>query len=178
MTEKFEETFWAEAIKLASPHFYALVTSVDKNGRPNVMGLSWWMFTSVNPPLAAIAVGQARYSHQCLEGCKEFVLCFPSEAQKDGAWFCGTKSGRNYDKFKESGLKAVPATKVSPPLIEGAMLAFECKVVQELDVGDHTIYVGEIVAMHKTPGVEKHLYTIAYSSLLSIDNEGNVDISG
>ena len=175
MPEKFEETFWAEVIKLASPHFYVLATCVDKNGRPGAIGLSWWMFTSVNPPLVAISVGKSHYSHQCLEHCKEFVLCFPSDTQKEGAWFCGTKSGRNHDKFKESGLRAVPATKVSPPLIEGAMLALECKVVSEHETGDHTIYVGEIVAMHKTPGVEKHLYTISYTSLLSIDSEGNVE---
>lgn len=175
MPQGFEETYWGEVVKLASPHFYTLATCIDKDGRPNAIGLSWWMFTSINPPMVAISVGHARYSHQCLDHCGEFVLCFPSGAQKDGAWFCGKASGRNHNKFAESGLKAVPATEVRPPLIEGAMLALECRVVGRHDAGDHTIYVGEIVAMHKTPGVEKHLYTLAYSSLLSIDWEGDVE---
>ncbi|MDD5095583.1 MAG: flavin reductase [Dehalococcoidia bacterium] len=87
------------AIELGSPYPYTLVVTLGKEGKPNVMGLSWWTFTCLQPPMIAISVGHARYTHECLEACREFTLCFPSQEQAKGAWSCGTKSGRQADKL-------------------------------------------------------------------------------
>jgi flavin reductase (DIM6/NTAB) family NADH-FMN oxidoreductase RutF len=70
------------AIELSSPYPYTLVVTLDKKGKPNVMGLSWWTFTSLQPPMIAISVGHPRYTHECIEKNKEFVLCFPSNNPK------------------------------------------------------------------------------------------------
>ncbi len=92
------------AIELSSPYPYTLVVTVDKQGKPNVMGAAWWTFTSVQPPMIAVSIGHPRYTHECLQSCKEFVVCFPSKEQAKAAWFCGTKSGRAMDKFAAAGL--------------------------------------------------------------------------
>jgi len=92
------------AIELSSPYPYTLVVTVNKQGKPNVMGVAWWTFTSVQPPMIAVSIGHPRYTHECLQSCKEFVLCFPSQEQAKAAWFCGTKSGRAMDKFAAAGL--------------------------------------------------------------------------
>ena len=112
-----------------------------------------------------------RYSHECIEACKEFVLCFPSEEQKDEAWFCGTNSGKDIDKFKESGFKKAPSKIVKPPLIEGSTVAYECKVVDKIETGDHTLFIGKVVAIHGSPEKPSHLYSIGYSKLTNISSE-------
>ena len=118
--------------------------------------------------MIAISIGKKRYSHECIEHCKEFVLCFPSKEQKNSAWLCGEKSGRDIDKFKETGFIALQSKIVKPPIIKGSTVAFECKVVDKLETGDHTIYVGTIVAIHGTPEKPNHLYSISYEKLIDL----------
>ena len=163
------------AIEIGSPYPYTLVVTSDKKGKPNAMGLSWWTFTSLQPPMIAISVGHARYTHECIEAGKEFVLCFPSKEQAQAAWLCGIKSGRKTDKFTEAGFTTAPSKVVKPPIIERATVAYECKVVGQMECGDHTLYNAEIAAVHGNPELIKHVYTVHYRKLLSIDREGNVD---
>lgn len=165
-----------EAFELASPYPYVLAVTLDSRGRPNIMGLSWWMFTSWSPLMMAISVGHQRYSHKCLEHHKEFVLCFPSEGQEKDAWFCGRKSGQDVDKFKETNFRPVTAKVVSPPIIEGVTAAYECKVVKHVETGDHTIFIADVVAIHGNPDRAKHLYSIHYTKLISLDCKGNVNL--
>lgn len=164
------------AIELGSPYPYTLVVTLSREQRPNVMGLSWWTFTSLRPPMVAIAVGHARYTHECIEANNEFVLCFPSEGQARAAWVCGKESGRHIDKLTEVGLTAVPSAVVKPPIIDGVTVAYECKVVGKMACSDHTLYNGEIVAIHGDPARAKHLFTVHYVKLISIDYGGNINL--
>ena len=175
--DKVKEIDLHTAIELGSPYPYTLVVTVDKRGKPNVMGLSWWTFTSLQPPMIAISVGHPRYTHECIEGCKEFVLCFPAKEQAKAAWSCGTKSGRKTDKFAATGLTTTPSKVIKPPIIEGATIAYECKVVGQLECGDHTLYNSEVVAVHGDPQRAKHLCSIHYGKLISIDYQGNLDMN-
>jgi flavin reductase (DIM6/NTAB) family NADH-FMN oxidoreductase RutF len=163
------------AIELGSPYPYTLVVTIDRQGKPNAMGLSWWTFTCLQPPMLAICIGQPRYTHECLEACREFVLCFPSEEQAKGAWLCGTKSGRKVDKFAQGGFTAIASKLVKPPIIAGSTVAYECKVVAKMECGDHTLYNSEVVAIHSDPQRAKHLFSIHYRKLVSIDYKGNID---
>jgi flavin reductase (DIM6/NTAB) family NADH-FMN oxidoreductase RutF len=163
------------AIELGSPYPYTLVVTLDRQQKPNVMGLSWWTFTCLQPPMVAISVGHPRYTHECLEACREFVLCFPSEEQAKAAWLCGIKSGRKTDKFAEAGITTIASKTVKPPIIEGSTVAFECKVVAQMECGDHTLYNSEVVAIHGDPQRAKHLFSIHYGKLVSIDQKGNID---
>ena len=165
-----------EAFELASPYPYMLVVTLDKRERPNIMGLSWWMFTSTKPLMIAISVGHRRYSYECLGHHKEFVLCFPSEGQEKGAWLCGIKSGKKIDKFEATGFKPVPSKEVKPPTIDGATVAYECKVVDQFKTGDHTVYVADVVAIHGNPKKINHLYSIHYKKLVSIGSNGNINM--
>jgi flavin reductase (DIM6/NTAB) family NADH-FMN oxidoreductase RutF len=166
-----------EAFELTSPFPYALAVTLDERERPNIMGLSWWTFTSWDPLMIAISVGQKRYSHNCLKHNREFVLCFPSEEQAKDAWFCGTKSGRDFDKFKETGFKPVHAKEVKPPIIDGVTVAYECRISSEVKTGDHTLYIANVVDMHGDHDRAKHLYSIHYKKLISLDCKGNIDLS-
>jgi flavin reductase (DIM6/NTAB) family NADH-FMN oxidoreductase RutF len=110
--------------------------------------------------MMAISVGLTRYSHDLIKNSGEFVVCFPSEQQQAAMIFCGTHSGRDYDKFAETSLEPLPASKVGVPLIGDAVANFECKLVSSLLTGDHTIFVGQVVASHVgRPGLRR-VYTL------------------
>jgi flavin reductase (DIM6/NTAB) family NADH-FMN oxidoreductase RutF len=160
------------AIELGSPYPYTLVVTVDKQNKPNAMGLAWWTFTCLQPPMIAISVGHPRYTHECLEACREFVLCFPSEEQAKAAWLCAVKTGRKVDKFAEAKLTAMPSKVVKPPIIGGCTVAYECKVVGKMECGDHTLYNGEVVAIYGDPDRARHLYSIHYRKPVSLDFKG------
>jgi flavin reductase (DIM6/NTAB) family NADH-FMN oxidoreductase RutF len=163
-----------KAFELASPFPYVLAVTLDKRERPNIIGLSWWMFTSWDPFMLAISVGHQRYSHEGLVHHKEFVLCFPSEGQEKDAWICGTKSGKNIDKFQATDFIPVHSKVVKPPMIEGATVAYECKIVKQVETGDHTVFIANIVAKHGNPEKINHLYSIHYTKLMSIGSTGEI----
>jgi len=163
-----------EAFELASPFPYVLAVTLDKRERPNIIGLSWWMFTSWDPLMMAVAVGHQRYSHECLEHNKEFVLCFPSEDQAKDAWMCGTKSGKDVDKFQETEFRPIHSKFVKPPMIEGSTVAYECRIVKQVETGDHTLFMANVLAMHGNPDKINHLYSTHYTKLISIGATGEI----
>jgi flavin reductase (DIM6/NTAB) family NADH-FMN oxidoreductase RutF len=127
------------------PRPVTIATSIEPEGRANAITLGWSMPTSFHPPLLAISVGHTRYSHLLLERCREFVLNVPSERIRDLAIQVGSCSGREVDKFAESGMTAVPARRVRPPAIGECLAAIECSIVDQFVTGDHTVFVGEVV---------------------------------
>jgi flavin reductase (DIM6/NTAB) family NADH-FMN oxidoreductase RutF len=155
-----KETSVQKAWKRKYPEQVSWAVSVDSEGRADIISLGWCMPTSFDPAMIAISVGKTRYSHQLISESREFVLAFPSEKMGEEVLYCGTHSGRDVDKFKETGLVAVPAKKVRPPLIEGCVATFECKVVGEIETGDHSIFVGKIVAAHVSEETKRRLYNL------------------
>ena len=168
-----QELSRTDALRLASPYPYVVATMLNPQGRPNAIGLSRWTITSVSPMHVAIAVAQTRYSYECLEHSREFVLNFPAANQAHGAWICGSRSGRRDDKLAASGLELIPSTRVEAPTIQGATLALECRIRQQLKTGDHTLYDAEVLAHRGEPGHPSHLYTLNQEKLVSIDLEGH-----
>ncbi|MDK1032197.1 MAG: flavin reductase family protein [Planctomycetia bacterium] len=151
----------SEALERKYPEPIGLAVTIDSRGVANIIPLGWVIQTSFVPLMFAISIGHPRYSHKLLSECREFVLALPSEEQAEAMWFCGSHSGRDTDKFAESGFEPVPATKVKPPLIKGACANFECKLTASLETGDHTIFVGEVVAAHVEPDAPGRLYTLS-----------------
>ena len=162
----------SEAVALSAPFPYALVTSLDTKGQPNAMGIAWVTRTSFDPFLIMISVDKKRYSYEGILNNKEFVLNYPSEDQAEAAWICGTKSGRDGDKIEPSGLKLVNSKAVKVPTIEGATVAFECKVVDQIVTGDHTVFIGQVVGMSGNLDKSRHLYVTANHKLFGMSGDG------
>ncbi|MBN1809033.1 MAG: flavin reductase family protein [Planctomycetes bacterium] len=129
-------------------HIAWAVTWDEQNSRPDIIVLGWAMPTSNKPPMLAVSIAFTRHSHKLLAETGEFVLAFPSVDMAAATTLCGTKSGRDTDKMAECGLRALPASRVRPPLIDGCPACFECIVRGRLDTGDHTVFAGEVVAAH------------------------------
>jgi len=152
---------FADAIKRKYPEQIVLAVSVDDKDQPDVITLGWAMPTSGRPPMLAISVGHTRYSHELIEKGGEFVLAFPSIQLAEACMVCGSTSGRDTDKLKAANLRTEPARVVRPPLLQGCLANFECKVRGKLVSGDHTIFVGEVLAAHVDESVSERVYNIA-----------------
>lgn len=137
----------SDAYRLLHPAKVVLVSSVGDDGKPNVITLAWNMPASFSPQMLAISVGKTRHSHRLIKESREFVVNIPSADLKDQVLLCGSTSGKDTDKFSEAGLTQEEAEKVKAPLIKECLASIECRLVNECDAGDHTIFVGEVVAV-------------------------------
>ena len=140
------------AWRLLYPRLLVLVTSVGKEGKPNIITLAWTMPTSFDPPLVAISVAGKKFSHKLIEESGEFVINIPPRGLLKQVVFCGSTSGRSVDKFKEADLTPLPSEKVRPPRIKECVAHLECKLVEKFQTGDHTVFVGEVVASSADEG--------------------------
>ena len=139
-----------------------LMTSASRAGKPNIITLGWGLFgwDYHRHPVAVVAIRPDRYTFALMEETTEFTLCVPTDAIASEVLFCGTKSGRDHDKFKETGLTAVPSTHVKPPCIEECPVHVECRVYhrgrlltaanrQKPPDKVHTLYYGEVLATYQ-----------------------------
>lgn len=143
----------SRAYRLLYPRNVVMVSCTDKTGKANIVTLAWSMPTSFDPPLVAISVSPRRHSHRLIEETKEFVVNVPTIEIARETLFCGRVSGRKHDKFREAPLTAISAKKVQAPIIEECVAHLECKLVQKITTGDHTIFIGRVVTAHVNEGV-------------------------
>ncbi|MBN1343617.1 MAG: flavin reductase family protein [Phycisphaerae bacterium] len=140
-----------------------LLVSKDGNDRPNAMTIGWGTIGAIwGKPMWVILVRPSRYTYQCIEKTGDFTINVPPPGLKEAVTFCGTKSGRDYDKFSTCKLTAVPGRAVNAPIIGECVVNYECRVVHHNDVlpselvgaiqnsaykdGDyHRVYFGEIL---------------------------------
>ncbi len=125
-----------------------LVTCVDEQGRPNILTLAWVGVVCSIPPMLSIAVRPERFSHGLIKKSGQFVVNLPSENILWAADYCGTRSGRDVEKFAGAGLTIVPASEVKPPLVGECPINIECEVRHHLSLGSHDLFIGEVVALH------------------------------
>jgi len=112
-------------------------------------------------------VSPRRYYHKLIEETREFVVNVPSQNLVKQTVFCGSVSGRDHDKFKETGMTPIPAIKVKPPIIQECVSNLECKVIASYECGDHTLYVGEVVATHVDEGMLQETLDVTKARTLS-----------
>lgn len=124
-----------------------LVSVADSQGRPNVFTVAWAGTVCSNPPMVSISVRPERYSYHCIEETGEFVINLTTKKLAFATDFCGVKSGREVDKFKEMHLTAVPAKEVKAPLIGESPVSLECRVEQTIPLGSHTMFVAKVVSV-------------------------------
>ena len=143
-----KQVSFSEAIKKKYPEWVVLISTMDDRGRANVMPAGWAMIVSGEPFMFAVAVGHGRYTHNCIRSGREFVIGFPGPGMEEVIKYCGSRSGKDVDKFRETGLEALPATRVKPPLMGGCIVNLECVLEGELETRDHTTFAGRVVAAH------------------------------
>ena len=116
--------------------------------KPNVMTAAWTGIINSEPPMTYVSIRPERHSHNIISETKEFVINLTNLPLVAAADFCGVKSGRNVDKFKEMKLTASPCSQISAPQIEEAPVSIECRVKDIQHFGTHDMFLAEIVAVN------------------------------
>ena len=160
-----EQVSAGEALQKKYPESVACAVCADAEGNPNIIPLGWFMQTSFEPPMCAISVGHTRYSHELIEDRGEFVAAFPAEGFEEDVLYCGTRSGRDVDKFAETSFTPAESDAVESPLIAEAVANLECRVDDALETGDHTIFTGKIVAAHVNRGAGRRIFNMGEHDL-------------
>ena len=142
--------------KLLHPCMTILVVSVSCDGRPNVMACAWNMPVSEEPPMIAVALGSRSYTSQLISESGEFTVNIPDERLLKAIWICGTKSGRNVDKFKLAGLTPGPARRVKAPIVDECVAHLECRLNSQLEAGECIIFVDEVLEAYCEEGFFKN----------------------
>ncbi len=135
----------AQALRLINAGGVVLVTSRYKD-RENVMSASWNTPLSFSPPLVGIAIHPARFTHDLIKKSEQFALNIPTVSLLKAVEICGTYSGRDVDKFAKANLTPVDALEIDVPLIEECIGHIECVLTDAFTTGDHTFFVGQVVA--------------------------------
>lgn len=132
---------------LVFPRPVALVTSHSDKG-DNIVTLSWVGTVCSSPPVVAIGIRKNRFSFSLIYKSGEFVINIPEADLVREADFCGTRSGREVDKFDKTGLTKEKSKVVKAPLIKECPINIECKLIRTVELGSHTLFLGEVVGTH------------------------------
>ena len=136
-----------EGRKAFPPYPLALVTI--PGSPPNIITAALIHVFSFEPLQIGIGIAPTRYSYELLKVASGFVVNIPTKELLDHVVFCGTKSGRDVNKFEKTRLTDVPAQTVEAPLIAECPVNFECEITQIIETGDHHWFIGEVKVIHK-----------------------------
>ena len=115
------------------------------SGRPNILTVAWAGTVCTNPPMLSISVRPERYSYHMIEAAGEFVVNLTTESLVRATDYCGVRSGRDVDKFKEMNLTAMPGEKLTyAPVIAESPVNLECRVQKEIPLGSHNMFLAKI----------------------------------
>lgn len=127
----------------------AVMVSCQRSGeKPNIITVAWTGTICTNPPMLYISVRPERYSYGIIKETGEFVVNLTTKELARATDFCGVRSGKNVDKFKETGLTPLAADHVQAPLIAEAPVNIECRVTEIKELGSHHMFLAEVLAVH------------------------------
>ncbi|MBO6164731.1 MAG: flavin reductase family protein [Lachnospiraceae bacterium] len=124
-----------------------MVTCGRHDGESNIITIAWAGTVCSNPPMVSISVRPDRYSYHLIKETGAFAVNLVTEPLTRAMDYCGVRSGRDHDKWKECSLTPVPAETIDCPLIEESPVNIECKVVSEHALGSHHMFLAEVTAV-------------------------------
>lgn len=125
-----------------------LVSCGDKKGNINVMTAAWTGTICSDPPMVYVSVRKERHSHHMIQETREYVINLTTEKLAWTADFCGVRSGRDLDKFKEMKLTPVQGELQYAPMIEESPVSIECRVTNVMELGSHDMFMAEVTAVY------------------------------
>jgi flavin reductase (DIM6/NTAB) family NADH-FMN oxidoreductase RutF len=136
-----------------------LVTTTWR-GNDDVMPAAWSMPLSADPPFVGVAVHPSRHTHDMIRFSEEFALNIPGRRLINHCQYFGTTSGSTVDKLESSQIPTFRARKVEAKLLEGCVAYIECGVEDALRIGDHTLFVGRVVAVSADEEAYNEMWTL------------------
>ena len=126
----------------------AVMVSCQRPGeKPNIITIAWAGTVCTNPPMVSISVRPERYSYSILRDTKEFVLNLTTCELAKATDYCGVRSGRDVDKYREMHLTPLQSQQIQAPGIAESPVNIECKVKQILELGSHHLFLAEVLGV-------------------------------
>jgi flavin reductase (DIM6/NTAB) family NADH-FMN oxidoreductase RutF len=122
-----------------------IVGTYDDEDKPNIMTAAWGGICNSRPPCVYVSLREATYSHGNIMRRKAYTVSIPGEKYWREADYIGIASGRDTDKFQDTQITAVKSEAVNAPYVDEFPLVLECKVKEVVELGLHTMFVGEII---------------------------------
>ncbi len=117
----------------------------------NVITVGWAGTVCSRPPMISVSLRPATHSYGLLKRYGEFVLNVPTLELMEAVHICGTRSGRDVNKWTLAGLHPDPSDKIATPGIAECPVSVECRIRHILDLGLHTMFIGEVLCVHRDP---------------------------
>lgn len=125
-----------------------MVSLADENGKSNIITVAWAGTVCTNPPMLSISIRPERYSYDIIKRTGEFVINLTTEELAFATDYCGVRSGREVDKFKEMKLTEEKASQVKAPMIKESPVNIECKVRKIEELGSHHMFIADVAAVN------------------------------
>ncbi len=130
---------------LLHPRMTVFVTSVDKNGKSNVMSCAWSSPVSEEPPIVMICLAKGAYTSSLIIQTEQFAVNIPTEKLLKEIFICGKSSGKETDKFEKAKLKMQKAKAIDVPVLSDCIGIIECKLMKRVEAGECYAFFGEVV---------------------------------
>lgn len=114
----------------------------------NIITIAWIGIAASNPPVISISVKKSRFSLELIRSLGEFTVNIPSSRYFIETDYCGIVSGKNTNKFRDTGFTKINSKKIEVPIIGECPYNLECKTLREVELGDYVVFYGEIVEAH------------------------------
>ncbi len=141
-------------------HYYpctVCVIGAMLDDKINFMSAAWNGGLSFEPPLFGVSVASERFTYNLIKDSGEFTCNFMPIEEVELVHGCGRLSGSDIDKVKKLSIPLEESTQIGCPTIASAYAAYECKVIEHHPFGDHTLFVGEVIAVHVKEGIMKEI---------------------
>lgn len=125
-----------------------LVSCGDKEGNVNLMTAAWTGTICSEPPMVYVSIRKERYSHHMIKETGGYVINLTTEKLAEATDFCGVRSGRDMDKFKEMKLTPVKGELQYAPMVAESPVSIECKVNEVMELGSHDMFIAEVTAVY------------------------------
>jgi flavin reductase (DIM6/NTAB) family NADH-FMN oxidoreductase RutF len=136
----------SEIYHLLHPKVTFFLTSIGRDGSPNVMTCAWATPVSEEPPVVVVCVSKEHYTAELIRQTKEFVINIPTKRLLKELWICGKTSGRDTDKFQKAKLEIIKAKKVKAPVIKNCIGHIECRLWKTVDAGECHAFFGKVLS--------------------------------
>lgn len=140
----------------------------------NIMTVAWTGIVNTKPPMVYVSIRPERYSYNMIKENMEFAINLTNENLAFATDWCGVRSGRKFDKFKEMNLTKEKANFVKCPIIKESPVSLECKVVDIKELGSHTMFLAEVISIDPDEKYinEKGEFDISKCNLIAYANGG------
>ena len=151
----------------------ALVSSGTMK-KSNILTVAWTGIINTNPAIVYVSIRPERYSYNLIKENKEFVINLTNEDLVFETDWCGVKSGRDFDKFKEMNLTKQKGKFVKCPLIKEAPVSIECRVIEEKKYGSHVCFIAEVLSIDASNKYcdKNGAFDISKCNLIAYANDG------